>query len=997
MNATNKSDKVAQMVKIWENKNAQRAVRGAALSTMALSLAACGGGSSTPEAAAPEVVTPVAQTYTLTAGIDTVAAGDGNDTINAGLNANSTQTLQGLDSVNGGDGTDTMNVVFNTAGTYAPSLTSIETVNLTSSAAITLDMVGAASASTIKSVGSTGAVTINNIASTSANVTIQSTAVNHTLDYANASTAGTSDAATVTVSGMTAGTLSIDTGIETVSLVSAGSANTLAGLTSGANTLNISGDQAITITAANTTSETIDASAATGAVTVTSNNTNATTITTGSGADSVTLTGGAAVVETVSTGAGNDTVTFTANLANADVLNGGDGTDTLAGISANLVALTAVAGSTDNISGFETVRVTDALGANLTLANVQAGINTVRLDSTAAGRTITFEAGAKAIDLRAAVGGAVTVNDTGSATTDSLTLTNNAAATDIFNTNNLIVGGFETVTYAGSGTGAATSQDFGVITITADTGGTSTLNLTGSNAVSTTGAITANVIDASGLTAQATGTATFTMGAAAVGVTTITGSAGDDTLLGDAASTINGGEGNDTVTGGTGNDTLNGGAGNDTITTNTGNDTVDGGAGNDVVNTDAALSALDVIVGGEGTDTLAIDAAATAATAVGVSGFERLRTDTGLTQDMAVFTNNATFNSLDNNGVAGVFTNVSDNVTALHNTASGSTASITRLVDGTANALTIYAQDTTTGSEGATAWTTVTANNEETITLVSGSNTAETLTITTLAASDLTTLTLTGTAAVTVTNAVTGGTALATVDATGLAGAATVDATSSTVAVTMTAGAGGATFTGGVGADTITGGAGVDVLVGGTGNDTINGGGGADTTINGGIGADTLTGGAGDDNFVQALTQSVVATAVVDASTGNAMAAGATIAVGDTITFGNGVDVITDFTAGGTVDDVNVNTAGAATSALGLAENALDGTAGAGGADDILFLSGTWNAATKTFTVAANGAGADTMILDVDADTVGQSLLTSTSLFILQGVDSDDLVAADFI
>lgn len=49
MNATNKSDKVAQMVKIWENKNAQRAVRGAALSTMALSLAACGGSSDSTE------------------------------------------------------------------------------------------------------------------------------------------------------------------------------------------------------------------------------------------------------------------------------------------------------------------------------------------------------------------------------------------------------------------------------------------------------------------------------------------------------------------------------------------------------------------------------------------------------------------------------------------------------------------------------------------------------------------------------------------------------------------------------------------------------------------------------------------------------------------------------------------------------------------------------------------------------------------------------------
>ena len=244
--------------------------------------------------------------------------------------------------------------------------------------------------------------------------------------------------------------------------------------------------------------------------------------------------------------------------------------------------------------------------------NVQAtGINTVRLDSTANGRTITYEAGDKTLDLRAAVGGNVTVNDSGSATTDSVTITNNAAATDLFATNNLTIGGFETVTFNGSGSGAAASQDFGTIAITADTGGTSTLNLNGTNAVSTTGAITANVIDASGLSAQVTGTATFTMGAAGVGVTTITGSAGDDTLLGDAASTIDGGAGNDAITGGTGNDTLTGGAGNDTITTNTGNDTVTAGDGNDG-KYGLSVERFGCSVRWSGTDTLAIDAAATA-------------------------------------------------------------------------------------------------------------------------------------------------------------------------------------------------------------------------------------------------------------------------------------------------------------------------------------------------------------------------------------------------
>jgi hypothetical protein len=357
---------------------------------------------------------------------------------------------------------------------------------------------------------------------------------------------------------------------------------------------------------------------------------------------------------------------------------------------------------------------------------------------------------------------------------------------------------------------------------------------------------------------------------------------------------------------------------------------------------------------------------------------------------MTLFTNNTTFDSLDSNGVASVFTNVGAAITTLHNTASGSTASITRLVDSSTNALTVVAQDTTTGSEGATAFTTLTANNEETITLTSGSNTAETLTITTLAASDLTTVVMNGTAAVVVTNAVTGGTAVASVDSTALAGAATFDASNSTVAVTMTAGAGGATFTGGVGADTITGGTGVNVLVGGAGNDTIVGGASADTNITGGFGADTLTGGAGDDNFIQTDLHGVTATAVIDASTGNAMAATVTFAVGDQIVYGNGVDVYTDFTAGGTVDDIDTFVAGAPTTLIGVAHDQLNA------ADDINFLSGSFNSSTNTFTITADGVGADTLIVSID-ESVAESIDNTANAFILQGVDSDDLVAADFI
>ena len=178
------------------------------------------------------------------------------------------------------------------------------------------------------------------------------------------------------------------------------------------------------------------------------------------------------------------------------------------------------------------------------------------------------------------------------------------------------------------------------------------------------------------------------------------------------------------------------------------------------------------------------------------------------------------------------------------------------------------------------------------------------------------------------------------------------------------------------------------MLNGGAGNDIIVGGASADTAITGGFGADTITGGAGDDNFVQTDLHGVAA--VIDASTGNAMAATVTFAVGDSIVYGNGIDVYTDFTAGGTVDDIDTFVAGAPTSLVGVAHDQLNA------ADDINFLSGSWNTATNTFTIAADGVGADTLIVSID-ESVAESIDNTQNAFILQGVDSDDLVAADFI
>ena len=227
----------------------------------------------------------------------------------------------------------------------------------------------------------------------------------------------------------------------------------------------------------------------------------------------------------------------------ADTIDGGAGTDILEATGALMNGMTT---HTTGISNFETLRF-QRLAVAMTTANVQSGISTVNLAAGANAGTITFEAGASTVNIAAANAGLLTINDTGTATTDSVTINNTAtAAADMFDGNALTTAGVETLNIVSSNFGATEAQDVAALTMTADTGGTTTVNFSGTNRV-TAAAITANVIDASALTAQGNGI-TFAQSAAAVGVTSIVGSEGADTLVGDAASTISGGGGNDTIT-----------------------------------------------------------------------------------------------------------------------------------------------------------------------------------------------------------------------------------------------------------------------------------------------------------------------------------------------------------------------------------------------------------------------------------------------------------------
>lgn len=88
---------------------------------------------------------------------------------------------------------------------------------------------------------------------------------------------------------------------------------------------------------------------------------------------------------------------------------------------------------------------------------------------------------------------------------------------------------------------------------------------------------------------------TITAVAFSGGSVTLSGAAGNDTLIGSTtkSNVLNGNEGNDSLTGGNVKDTLNGGSGTDTLTGGNDNDSLHGGDGDN-----------DVLTGGSGNDTL---------------------------------------------------------------------------------------------------------------------------------------------------------------------------------------------------------------------------------------------------------------------------------------------------------------------------------------------------------------------------------------------------------
>jgi hypothetical protein len=840
-------------------------------------------------AAAEAAKPPAGTTIALTTAVDTKTGGAGDDSF-VGLPT----TLTSGDNLDGAGGNDTLSLTSTITATNSVlgfTTTNVENVsinlvdgNAAAAHVQTVDMLNSSPANiTVSGVTATGAmdeITFSNVDSGSTVSLVGTGNIAANIGYDAAYLAGTGDTATVKVNGVTRSAVTnsniiVTAGIETLTIDSSGVKSAIGDLQWGG-ALVVTGDADLTIADDFAAAvDNVNASAFSGKLSINmadpADNTNPglvdvadTTVIGGSGNDTLDMSSvtTAARELSVDAGAGNDTVVIGQDLTSpaatsaGDVLNGGDGVDTLTMNTTIANGLTAA--NSAGVTNFEALNISNANNNAVTLANIQAGISSLVLTAGANAGTTVFPAGANTLTIGAANGGLYTASDTGTGTDDSLTIgTTSLANVDMGNNNGFAFNGLETVTF-NTTTALVTELDVSTITMTPDTGGTSTLIVTGADTFEATGIITANVIDFSGVSPAITG-ATVDMNVAAASVTSITGSAGADVLKGDAKSTISGGAGNDNITGGTGNDTLNGDAGNDTITAGTGNDTVNGGAGNDILVLAGNLTSADKIDGGEGLDSLSVtNASLTALQGLTISDANTFNANFSGVEVLAVSgALNATNGKFDLGylgGVANVRIAAVTGAEEITGFASGGSLTLTTTpganVTATLNGQLAGAADAFTVNltqAGDDDYSDVVMANIETMTINANEDTAAaTVRAATVGLSISATSTALGGSGAAQTVLVTGTEAI-TIDTAVAAG--TIDASGMGARLTTTNGLTMSANDGHTKAQTITGSGGVDTIIGSTKADTISLGAGNDS-VTPGLGGDTIDGGAGTDTLI---------------------------------------------------------------------------------------------------------------------------------------------------
>ncbi len=340
--------------------------------------------------------TTTGTTSSLTKEVDSLSGGAYNDTFNA-----SESTLTAGDVVQGGAGTDVLR--YTATGTSAVTengftTSSIETLKLQSDATggTTFTASGSTDVAKIVNTLSTTDLTVDGVKSL-ATVELDSVGAGDTqVKFSAGLITGSSDAVTLNLaSNVTAddgaiGTVTLGnttgTGFETVNVVTSGSASKLTNIATGAATINISGDQDLTISDAVASATTIDANSFTGKLSIV--------------ADSA----GTAKDVAVTGGTGDDTADFTAGFETSDSFTGGTGTDTLK------LTQAVASGSIDGtLSSVEQLNVSDS------------GTGTIDMDSYSGITKVLYDAGITA-------NGTATVDDAVSGVTVHVDAANLIAA-----------------------------------------------------------------------------------------------------------------------------------------------------------------------------------------------------------------------------------------------------------------------------------------------------------------------------------------------------------------------------------------------------------------------------------------------------------------------------------------------------------------------------------------------------------------------------------------
>lgn len=960
----------------------------------------------------------------LTPNIDHFMGTQFNDT----FDASQPNTLQSFDSLDGAGGVDTLYTVLDNVNVTPAKLANIEVFNVTANTASTLNLQNAGQVTNVNNNASASALTFSNIAAGAA-LGVSNTGSDTTFAYAN--TAGT-QSVNLSVDGVTGGADVVIAGVETINTTASGNASSINLVAAAANTLNFAGNANLTVADLNAAGtnivSSINASTMTGNLNITTGDQTPAlsahvTIQGGFGNDTINVTG-LTPAYTVTLGAGNDTVVDT-GVTTADTITGGLGEDTLSTTAANAATLSAATPTTYNITGMDQLTLSTVLaGENVKTQNIDTSIDTVNIAGGTG--TLTLGAGSQFVNLNGALaGGALTLVDTGTAITDTVTIADaDNANVNIFGGQNITSNGFENVVIdVSNGVWTDKQQTIGTLKVTADAATAPvSVTLTGDNDI----AITAFETDSTGLTtinasAIAAGNDVLYFSLAGTklgtgGTQSITGTAGVDNItVGNFASTIVAGAGDDVVNGGTAADSIDGGLGNDVLDGKGGNDTIHGGAGNDtisalvagtvsitggegddLVNVGTTISAGDILDGGAGTNTLEVDQQIIAAYA-GATNFSTLRLDgNARVQNVALYTN-LKINVVE---LTDTVTAHDSNVSGL---ADGTLVKIRSDADHTLSLLTDTSSNTLSiGAYGAAdrVFGSVIVDNTNTLNIVQADQDALHVTeVGHLISAQVTQINITGHQLQTSVDHVDfgAGARSITVDATAADGNG--DFRGITVYFDGTDALAGQNLTmlgsltksnlliGGAGNDAITGGAAADSLLGGAGNDTINAGTGTvEDTVGGGLGIDTIT--LNVDGAADHIEVSVGDSVVISAISPGVIAAGSTL------TFAAGVDVINNFLAGSGATADHIHNIGGQDSTL---LTSLIGATGATVTDvdtTEYYLSGSYNGLTGVFTVAANGAGADTLVINgVTGDTLASSLQST----ILIGVNSANLTTDNFV